>query len=282
MPTLAARSPVPSGYQIGDFFKIRGEYYALTSVSSRTYEARLRPKTGGADIAIDVDRLISWHESAEISHEKSVSQETRNAVRLASLNSDEKWHWERRCAYVKPLLEYTAGTTRQLVRKIINSVFETRSRRAALVENNATDIKPGISTVYEWVSIVKENNGDLAALAFKEHRRNARKSRLDKLVDEIVEDAIDMHLIQENLNISIIYKYIRQTIKNHNSELKRGEERLRTPSETTIRKRLKNRNPLDVDLGKKGANYVFKHYNYGGKTGCKRSDNPGGISTNWW
>lgn len=263
MPTLAARSPVPEGLKIGDLFKIRGEDYALTSVSPKK-EARLRARHGASEMTLHVDELVAWSQTDSISHNPSVSLETRHAVRLASLDEQGKYDWELRCEYVRPLLEYdNYQKTKSLVQNCNNKTFNRRQRRAA---KKAIEKKPGLSTVYEWVALVKENGGNLACLAFKDHRKKPRKSRLAPKVESIVEDALDMLLNGEELSMSAILCIVEQRIKEANQQRSKDEEILKPPSKTTLRKRWQARNKMDIDREQRGQQYAFKHYNYGGKT----------------
>ncbi|MAY36428.1 MAG: hypothetical protein CMN84_10040 [Spongiibacteraceae bacterium] len=266
MLNLAARSPVPDGFHIGDLFRIRGEEYVLTSVNAQTHEARLRPHLGGNDITLHADELVAWTKSAAITHTQAVSEETRHAVRLASLNDKEKWDWKRRCEYIKELLEYDTAKTRALVSRTIYKIFNRRTRRILNKQLKHIEKMPSISSVYNWIAIVRENNGYLAALAYKDHRSKPRKDRLHPTVSRIVEECIDMLLSPEKISVDTLKAVVKRFIKEANRNRTPNQELLRVPSTTTLRNRLNARNPMDVDRGKKGESYTIKHYNYGGKT----------------
>ncbi|MBW2940548.1 hypothetical protein [Zhongshania aquimaris] len=266
MGRLASNSPLPDGLKFGDVFKIRGEEYLLTSLNKRSMNARLRPKIGSKDINLPLNDLLDWLKSGKINHASGVNSETRHCVRLASLTNIERLAWIMRCDYVRPLLAYQKGeTTRQLVTKYINKTFDRRSRSAQSKYIN-NDTKPGVSTVYMWLKLVRDNNYLTAVLAFKEHRHKARKDRLDPIVSEIVESAIDYYLSPENPNLFDSYVIVENRIKAFNKSRPKGAELLPIPSKTTIRKRLFARNKMDVDTQRDGVEKAIKKYNHGGKT----------------
>ena len=266
MLNLAARAPAPEGFHIGDIFKIRGEEYVLTSVHPRSNEARLRPRLGGNDITLNADELVSWAQSSSITHTQSVSDETRHAVKLATLNEREKFEWERRCEYIKELLQYETPKTRDLVARNIYETFSRRQRRLKKKEFFQTETMPSMSAVYEWIAIVKANSGFLAAVAYKDHRSKPRKSRLDPVVLEIVEECLDKQQAEEKISLTLIYSVLNRRIKELNSQRKPGEPIYKMPSKQALQNRLKARNPMDKDRAEKGDRYVAANYNYGGKT----------------
>ncbi|MBU0537530.1 MAG: DDE-type integrase/transposase/recombinase [Gammaproteobacteria bacterium] len=266
MGRLASSSPLPDGLKRGDVFKIRGEDYLLTSFDKRSMNVRLRPKIGSKDINIPLNDLLEWLKSDAISRTPGVNSNTRNCIRLASLTHIERLGWIMRCDYVKPLLAYGKGeTTRQLVNKYIDKTFDRRSRSAQNKSINK-ETRPGTSTVYMWLKLVRENDYLTAVLAFKEHRHKARKDRLDPIVSEIVESAIDYYLSPESANLFDSYVIVENRIKELNACRHKGAELLEIPSKTTIRKRLLARNKMDVDAKRDGVEKVIKKYNHGGKT----------------
>lgn len=172
-----------------------------------------------------------------------------------------------RCEYVRPLLEYdNHQKTKSLVQNCIRKTFNRRQRRLINKAIAKIEKKPGMSTVYEWVALVRENDGNLACLAFKDHRKKPRKSRLAPKVESIVEETLDMLLIGEDLSMSAILCVVEQRIKEANQQRSKDEEILKPPSKTTLRKRWLARNRMDIDREQRGQQYAFKHYNYGGKT----------------
>jgi putative transposase len=111
-------------------------------------------------------------------------------------------------------------------------VFRTKSREE--VEEVAQKYNVTAMTIYRWIKTYEQSE-KISSLISNKHKRGKRGSRIDPIIDKIIEDVIEeLYLTKQRIGFPKIY----DTIKGECKKLK-----ITPPHENTVRNRIKAIDP---------------------------------------
>ncbi|WP_316572083.1 Mu transposase C-terminal domain-containing protein [Neobacillus sp. YIM B06451] len=119
-------------------------------------------------------------------------------------------------------------------------------------------IKVSRASIYRWLKSYIESEGEISSLVSKSY--GPKKKMLSKEVEIIIDRIIDgFYKRREKITVITIYELVYHEIDKENIN-RNFEDRLEHPSESTIRRRILERDAYDLDKGRKGSRAAWlKH-----------------------
>lgn len=131
-------------------------------------------------------------------------------------------------------------------------------------EFEAKGEKVSRASIYRWLSDYRTGNYDIRSLVSSYHRRGKGK-RLNKEVEMVIERFIDKYyLAKERRTVKTIFELISHQINVENKS-RLPSNQLQLPSESTVLRRIKERDEFEITKSRKGKKQPGKsmdRYNF--------------------
>ncbi|MFB9136536.1 transposase family protein [Vibrio olivae] len=121
---------------------------------------------------------------------------------------------------------------------------------------------PSAITIYRWWLKFSQSDYNPICLAPDLKGRGNRKSKVPKVVDAVMEQAVEGVISGRKINISSAHRRVRRKIRQYN--LKHGTKH-KYPKYESLRKRVKKKTPFEVLVAKKGERVAKREFRRMGK-----------------
>ncbi|WP_342503629.1 Mu transposase C-terminal domain-containing protein [Lysinibacillus sp. FSL L8-0126] len=126
-------------------------------------------------------------------------------------------------------------------------------------EFEAKGEKVSRASIYRWLSDYRTGNYDIRSLVSSYHRRGKGK-RLNKEVEMVIERFIDKYyLAKERRTVKTIFELISHQINVENKS-RLPSNQLQLPSESTVLRRIKERDEFEITKSRKGKKAAWQKY----------------------
>ncbi|WP_165976255.1 Mu transposase C-terminal domain-containing protein [Bacillus salipaludis] len=181
---------------------------------------------------------------------KSLSTE-KNGVHyiddFSMLPVDKQDEAKEKYRAIEPLLKLDVKSLNPYIKKRIEDLFKEGYQVSE-------------ATLYRWLKVYKESDGDICSLVPNTEKRGAKGSKLEKEVEMIIDRIInDNYLVREARTITTIYELVRNEINKENKE-RELDERMKVPSVSTVRRRILDWDAYELEKARKGSNAIRNKY----------------------
>ncbi|CAI2330310.1 TPA: DDE-type integrase/transposase/recombinase [Vibrio parahaemolyticus] len=121
---------------------------------------------------------------------------------------------------------------------------------------------PSAITIYRWWLKFSQSDYNPICLAPDLKGRGNRKSKVPKVVDAVMEQAVEGVISGRKINISSAHRRVRRKVRQYN--LKHGTK-YKYPKYESLRKRVKKKTPFEVLVAKKGERVAKREFRRMGK-----------------
>jgi putative transposase len=115
-------------------------------------------------------------------------------------------------------------------------------------------------SIYRWIKAYRNSEEDIRSLVSNYHKSGPPDKRLQKEVEMIIDRIIDnFYLKREAITIKTVYELIYHEIDKENDN-RIYEQKLLHPSNSTIRRRILERDGFEVDKGRNGLQAALRKH----------------------
>lgn len=182
---------------------------------------------------------------------ENVDVEEASVSAVDMLNEKDRNEFNRKCAYVKKLIDLSAGMAiKKYIPKAISEVA------AEIGDPKA----PGESTVYRWFLRWSAGGENLSALIPKSNRRGPQSIHMRKDAQRIVQAVLEeKFLVREGPTLLAVMPDIEGAFKKHNEALGKHEQ-LPLPSLSSVYRFLKRMDAYEVMIRRKGKHAADQYF----------------------
>ncbi|WP_346726718.1 Mu transposase C-terminal domain-containing protein [Bacillus suaedaesalsae] len=148
---------------------------------------------------------------------------------------------------IKPLLNLNVKSLDMYVRERVNKINKEFKKEGKSVSR---------ATVYRWLKDYKESGGSYHSLISSNHKFGSREKRVEKEVEMIIDQVIDQYYLKRGTTSQkTIFELVYHKIDELNAQ-REAEDRLEHPSQSTVRRRILDRDQYDVTKARKGSKFA--------------------------
>jgi putative transposase len=148
---------------------------------------------------------------------------------------------------IKPLLNLNVKSLDKYVddrKNQINKEFKKEERSVSR------------ATIYRWLKDYKESGGSFRSLISSNHKFGSREKRIEKEIEMIIDQVIDQYYLRRGTTSQkTIFELVYHKIDEINAQ-REVEDRLEHPSQSTVRRRILDRDQYDVAKARKGSKFA--------------------------
>jgi len=216
----------------------------------------------GVEKKYSLNDLLKFHTNGELVFEEvgkntsdikeeqdddSVSINRSQFSDFSMLPDELKQEVENRFEAIKPLLQIEG-----------EAIFPYIKARAAELKSQG---KVGSErTLYRWYKDYQDSRGNIFSLIPAYYNCGSKGSRQNKEVDQIIEKFInDFYNKKEAITVKTVSRLIRDNINSIN-KFREAKNRLTIPSQSTIRRRIKEQDPFQSAKARYGAKFAKENF----------------------
>lgn len=235
----------------GTRFLLHDRVYEITE--DLNDKMRVQDRTYGGERIFEMNALLKFLDEGDLKFELQGNQNTEliggiqqsKFTDVSMLPDRIKKKLDFRMMAIKPLLNYDGK---------LEPALALRERELA-----SKGFEISTATLRRWIAAWRRSNGDIHALVPNDRGRGSDEKRLQAEVEMFLDQVIEnVYKRRERITVATVMDHLVHKIDVTNNDLyRKPEERLLIPSESTIRRRILEKDPRDISKARNGAKRSF-------------------------